>query len=111
MPQESQQRLWVNKKMQSNGHRQSAFAFLGGPAKAEGAVDLLPVDAECLRDAVASWVALGHAITIGRTADGGAIGVHLLANGEKSSRYFSTIAELEDFLTLVRDGAQAQLGQ
>jgi hypothetical protein len=62
---------------------------------------LAEVDAETLHAAITRWTDCGYAITFGRTGDGGAIGVHLLAGGEKRSKYFSTAAECEDFLTSV----------
>lgn len=90
--------------------RQGAFSFLVDEPTAGEPVSLTNVDAETLRDAIALWTELGHAITIGRTSDGGAVGVHLLAGGERKSRYFTDIAMLEDFLVTVRDGSQAKSG-
>lgn len=77
------------------------FAGLGDDPGAEGAFDFQHVSAENLRDAVASWVSRGYAITFGLTSDGGAIGVHLLAGGKKKSEYFGNVAKLEDFLTRI----------
>lgn len=86
--------------------RQDAFGFLNETPRSDAPFELMPVDAEGLRDAIAIWTGLGHAITFGRTQDGGAMGVHLHAGGERRSRYFGTVAELEDFLATVR-GADA----
>jgi hypothetical protein len=83
----------------SRGPAQGAFDFLGDVQTSDEPISLLPCSPELLRDAVAKWVERGHAVTIGRTSDGGAIGVHLLANGQKHSQYFSEIATLEDFLS------------
>ena len=91
--------------------RQGAFAFLADAPAADEPVSLVNVDADTLRDAIAFWTALGHAITIGRTSDGGAVGVHLLAGGQRKSQYFTDLALLEDFLVTVRDGARAQSGE
>lgn len=82
--------------------RQSAFAFMAEPNTPGDGVDLLQLDPECLRDAVAAWVSQGYAISFGQTSDAQAVGVHLIVGGDKKSKYFTTVAELEDFLTRVR---------
>lgn len=83
--------------------RQGAFEFLGTNSADREPVSLATVDADLMRDAIGHWVALGHAITIGRTSDGGAIAISLLAGGQRRSQYFADLAALEDFLTVVRD--------
>ena len=88
--------------------RQSVFAFLGSDPTDREPVSLSTVDAELMRDAITAWTELGHAITIGRTSDGGAIAISLLAGGQRQSKYFADLAVLEDFLAVVRDGAGAQ---
>lgn len=84
---------------------QSPFAFLGSAPAASGSMTLAPVDAETLRDCVAAWTARGHAITFGLTSDGGAASVTLLAGGQRQSRYFTEVADFEDFLKVVTAGA------
>lgn len=81
--------------------RQGVWSFLAAESETVEPVSLLNLDPECLRDAVASWVSQGYAISFGQTSDGGAIGVHLIVGGDKKSKYFTTVAELEDFLTRV----------
>jgi hypothetical protein len=69
------------------------------------------VDANLLSDAISSWVGRGFAITFGRTSDGGAIGVHLLANGSRRPSYHATAEELETFLSEIVASGQASVGQ
>ena len=83
--------------------RQGAFAFLGEVQETKEAVELATVDAELIRDVIATWTSMGHAITLGRTSDGGAVAVSLLAGGNRKSLYYSDLALFEDFLTRVRD--------
>lgn len=90
--------------------RQGVFEFLGDEPSRGEPVSLATVDAETLRDAITAWTELGHAITIGRTSDGGAIAVSLLAGGQRKSKYFADLAVFEDFLVTVRDGAGASQG-
>lgn len=90
--------MWSRNPRPAPPKAQDAFVFLD---KLEGGVrqiDILQVDAETLRDAVAVWTNEGYAMTFGRTQDGGAIGVHLLAHGNKKSKYFADTSELENFL-------------
>ena len=79
-----------------------AFAFLGDAGNKREPISLATVDADLARDAIARWTDLGHAITIGRTGDGGAIAISLLAGGARRSMYYSDLAELEDFLAVLR---------
>lgn len=88
--------------------QQSAFAFLGEDATDREPVSLATVDAETMRDAIAQWTSLGHAITIGCTSDGGAIAISLLAGGQRQSKYFNDLALLEDFLCTLRDRAAGE---
>lgn len=83
--------------------RQTAFDFLGDVPRETGPFPFAQVSPDLVRDAIATWVGHGHAITFGSTSDGGAMGVHLLANGDRRARYFVDVAELEDFLATVRD--------
>jgi hypothetical protein len=94
-----ERRDWANNRVRASKNAPDPFAGLGDGVQSTDHFDLLPVDAECLRDAIAAWTGRGYAITFGRTGDGGAMGVHLLAGGDKRSRYFSDVSELEDFLT------------
>lgn len=92
---------------QSRGARspqtpQGAFAFLGDTGTRREPISLATVDADLMKDAIQRWTDLGHAITIGRTSDGGAVAISLLAGGQRRSKYFSDLSELEDFLTSVR---------
>lgn len=82
-----------------------AFAFLNEREQAPEPITLRAVDAETLHGAVASWTEQGHAITFGRTSDGGAVSVTLLAGGQRKSRYFPDVAELESFLQLIAQSA------
>jgi hypothetical protein len=90
------------------GARPGAFDFLGESTAVGKPVSLATVDAETMRDAIAAWTGLGHALTIGNTSDGGAVAVTLLAGGARKSKYFTDLALLEDFLVTLRDGASAQ---
>lgn len=84
-----------------------AFAFLAGREEPKEPVTLANVDADGLKAAIAAWTDQGHAITFGRTSDGGAISVSLLAGGQRKSQYFPDIAALEDFLALVATANRA----
>lgn len=84
------------------------FTFLASPGAAKEPVSLLHCDAETMRDGVAFWLDLGHAITFGMTSDGGAVAITLLAGGHRASRYFTDIAALEEFLLAIRDEAKAR---
>ena len=90
--------------------RGGAFEFLGVNSADREPVSLATVDAELMRDALSRWFALGHAITIGRTSDGGAVAVSLLAGGSRRSQYFADLAMFEDFLVTLRDRSGAQQG-
>lgn len=81
------------------------FAFLAGAEPDHEPVSLVTVDAELMRDAIAEWTGLGHAITIGHTSDGGAIAITLLAGGLRHPSYYTDLAKFEDFLVTLRDQA------
>jgi hypothetical protein len=87
---------------------QSPFSFLADTPADSEPVSLATVDAETFRDALAVWTSLGHAITIGRTSDGGAIAITLLASGHRTSKYFADLALFEDFLVSLRDASKHQ---
>lgn len=78
-----------------------AFAFLAGKQEEREPISLRNCDPEQLHAAIAAWTDQGHAITFGRTSDGGAVSVSLLAGGQRKSQYFPEVAALEDFLALV----------
>lgn len=63
------------------------------------AVSWREVDAECLAAAVAAVTDAGHAITFGRTSDGGALSLTLLVAGTPHKTYPSSAAQAEDLLT------------
>lgn len=92
---------WANGRLRSHKQRQSAFAFLGEIQARDGVFDMAEVDAEGVYGAVVAWVNQGYAISFGRTKDGGALGVHLHAGGDKQSYYFGSAQEVEDFLSRV----------
>lgn len=56
-------------------------------------------DAECLLAAIAAVTEAGHALTFGRTSDGGALSVTLLAGGTPHKLYPSTAAQAEDLMS------------
>lgn len=89
---------------------QSAFGFLDAQKPREGAFPLEEIHAATLHEAITSWCAKGYAITFGLTSDGGALGVHLLADGNVRKRYFPTPEEVEAFLTVVSDSQGAGTG-
>lgn len=80
---------------------QAAFAFMGQGAQGQSAFPMSEIDSDSLLGAVVRWCGQGHAISFGLSGDGGAFGVHLIAGGEKRSRWFGHVAELEDFLATV----------
>jgi len=84
------------------------FAFLAETEPDHEPVSLATVDAETMRDGIAEWTSLGHAITLGHTSDGGAISVTLLAGGVRHSKYFTDLAAFEDFLVTLRDHAKGK---
>lgn len=105
-----QRREWANERMRRPRARQTAFDFIEEVKGMAVSIDMAAVDSDTLADAIASWTGRGYAITFGRTSDGGALGVHLLAGGEKRSRYFTDVAELENFLQVIagRGGAESE---
>jgi hypothetical protein len=80
---------------------QGAFAFLGQQQASAERFPVESIDQDCLAGAVSRWTARGHAISFGLSGDGGAFGVHLIADGDKRSKWFGTVQECEDFLTTV----------
>ena len=80
---------------------QGAFDFLGGQGAAGQPFPIEQIDAGGLAVAIARWCGAGHAISFGLSGDGGAFGVHLIADGQKRSRWFGTVSEVEDFLTTI----------
>ena len=101
---------WANGRLKRARQRQGAFDFLVDEGDPDAPFDMSAVDADGLKDAIVAWVGRGYAITFGRTSDGGAVGVHLLAGGEKKSRYFAEVSQLEDFLATVREAGRAREG-
>jgi len=85
---------------------QSPFAFLADVEPDKEPVSLLQTDAETMRDAIAFWVDLGNAITVGKTSDGGAIAITLLAGGQRTSKYYTDLDTFEQFLISLRDGSR-----
>lgn len=103
MPRESSG--WANGRLQRARPRRGAFAFM---QQQDGSADRFPVeqiDAEAIHGAVVRWCGQGYAISFGLSGDGGAFGIHLLAGGEKRSRWCAAVGEAEDFLSTV-PGAQ-----
>lgn len=80
---------------------QGAFDFLGAPSAAASKFPIGELSPDVLQSAMVRWLALGHAISFGLSGDGGALGIHLIANGEKRSKWFGHVAEAEDFLSTV----------
>jgi len=56
------------------------------------------VDGNVMRQCVELVTAHGDAILFGRTADGGALSVHILSNGETSKFYVTDASELFELL-------------
>lgn len=88
--------------------KQATFAFLQAVREVPEGLSLENVDAETVHDAIAAWTDLGHAITFGLTSDGGAISVSMLHHGKRDARYFTSVAELEDWLKTVAVGSRSQ---
>lgn len=108
MVRESQQ--WANGRVQRSRQVQGAFAFLGTQAAASQRFPVSEIDPETLAGAVSRWCGQGHALSFGLSGDGGAFGVHLIANGDKRSKWFGSVQECEDFLTTVPGPAEPVLG-
>jgi hypothetical protein len=89
------------RRLQSQAREETAFAFLGEQTAKGTAFPLREIAPESLHGAVVRWCGSGCAISFGLSGDGGAFGVHLIAGGQKRSRWFGTVAELEDFLSTV----------
>ena len=92
---------WANRRLRSVKQVQGAFAFLGEAQERGGAFDFGEVSPEVLHAAVKAWCNQGYAISFGRTSDGGAGGIHLVANGVKRSLYGASVDELEHHLATV----------
>jgi hypothetical protein len=75
-------------------------ALLGLQAKA-GSIMWDHVDGQLLHAAVANWTAGGHAITLGKTSDGGALSISLLSGGKPYKLYAATADEANDLLTRI----------
>lgn len=86
--------------------RQNPFDGWENKSAGEGPFDMSEVDPSLVHNAIVEWTSAGFAITFGRTSDGGAMGVHLLANGRKLPTYHSTVEDLEmrlqDIITRAR---------
>jgi len=96
-----QSREWANERARKRPV-QGAFAFMQGTGgESPGVFTLEQVDAGVLGAAVIRWCGQGYAMSLSLSGDGGAFGVHLLVNGEKRSKWFSDVRELEDWLTTV----------
>lgn len=80
---------------------QGAFDFLGVPSATASKFPIEELSPDVLHSAMARWLASGHALSFGLSGDGGALGVHLIANGEKRSKWFGRVAEAEDFLSTI----------
>jgi hypothetical protein len=89
------------RRQQGRQVQQAAFAFMGDVQANGRGFPVEEVSPDSLHGAVARWVSSGHAISFGLSGDGGAFGVHLIAAGEKRSKWFGHVAELEDFLSTV----------
>lgn len=88
-------------RMPTRRMAQGAFDFLTPSGGGGESFPVERVDAEAIAGAITRWLARGHAISFGLSGDGGALGVHLIADGEKRSRWFGTVGEAEDFLTTI----------
>jgi hypothetical protein len=89
------------RRLQASRPTQAAFAFLGDVPGSGAHFPLTAISPDSLHGAVVRWLALGHALSFGLSGDGGALGVHLIASGEKRSRWFGQVSELEDFLATI----------
>ena len=89
----------ARRKSEQSAVAQAAFAFLGEVPAERSPFPAMQIDAECLRNAIARWTGRGHAISFGLSGDQGAFGIHLIAGGQKVSKWFGHVAEAEDFLT------------
>lgn len=97
----------VSRSLHRGDPTQAAFAFLG-TEEIEGAkFELREVSEEMLKRALIRWVGAGYALSFGLSADGGALGVHLLAAGQKRTKWFSSVQELEDFLASIPEVSKA----
>jgi hypothetical protein len=92
---------WANGRVRRPRPVQGAFAFLGQQAQGGQRFPVETIDPEVLASAIARWCGAGHAVSFGLSGDGGAFGVHLIAGGDKRSKWFATAQECEDFLTTV----------
>jgi hypothetical protein len=90
--------------------RQNPFEGWSDQSNEAGPFDFSGVDPELVQNVIAEWTALGYAITFGRTSDGGAMGVHLLANGRKQATYHATVDELETRLQEIVARARSLAG-
>jgi hypothetical protein len=79
----------------------AAFAFLAGDDPGGDQFPLEQISPDMLLRAVVRWCGAGYALSFGLSADGGALGVHLLAGGQRRSKWFQNVAELEDFLATI----------
>lgn len=74
------------------------------PQLAKDPISWAMADSAQLADAVAHWTEAGNAITLGRTSDGGALSVTLLAGGERKKLYAANADELDQLLTAIAGG-------
>lgn len=65
------------------------------------------IDPELMLDAVRAVLANGDAVLFGVTSDGGAVRVQVFSGGDKDSAYCSSVADLTDTLSALRDNALA----
>lgn len=81
----------------SNG-RSSVYATLNG-ASANRSVSYSQVSGSLLSDCVGRVTERGDAILFGRTTDGGALSIHVLAGGKATKFYVTDASELMELLT------------
>lgn len=78
--------------------RSSVYAALHGKSADRG-LSYGQVSGDLLSEAVQRVTERGDAILFGRTTDGGALSVHILAGGEASKFYVTDGSELMELLT------------
>lgn len=103
-----ERRKWANERATRQRSTQRAFDFMASQLENGEPFSLRNVDAELLHQAVSAWTDRGYLISFGRTSDGGAMGFHLTAAGDKRSKYFSDVASAENFLSEVVAASNTQ---
>ena len=106
----SERKQWAQDRVRSKKMAQGAFDFLGPHQRPAKGMDVDEVDAATFGAGCLRWLGRGYALTCGLSSDGGALNVKLLANGDVRSEWFTSAKDVEDFMSAIPGGKEADEG-